>query len=102
MEADLSGGLTSVIERASTSDTDSVLKLCYLAYQTEAQLYDDWTIPPLRETYHDLLRAIEENVVLVARYDGEVVGSVRGSLRDKTVDVGRLVVHPRLQRHGIG
>ena len=40
---------------------------------------------------------------LVARLDGTVVGSVRGRVRDDgTADVGRLIVHPRLQGRGLG
>lgn len=90
------------VELARRGDADAILKLCFLAYQSEAQLYDDWAIPPLRETYADVLRALDEGVVLVARDGDEVVGSVRGRRGAGRVELGRLVVHPRLQRRGIG
>jgi ribosomal protein S18 acetylase RimI-like enzyme len=91
------------IEAARIADADAVLKLCFLAYQTEALIYDDWSIPPLRETYAGVVRAMDEGVVLVAREGDEIVGSVRG-LRDAAagVEVSRLAVHPRLRRRGIG
>jgi GNAT superfamily N-acetyltransferase len=90
------------IDTARLSDADAVLKPCYLAYRSEAQLYDDWSIPPLREAYADVVRAVDEGVVLVARCGDEIVGSVRGLTRGRQIEVGRLVVYPRLRQHGIG
>ena len=41
--------------------------------------------------------------VLVARLGDEVVGSVRGAVdEDGTAAIAKLIVHPRLQRHGLG
>ncbi|MFE2449452.1 GNAT family N-acetyltransferase, partial [Streptomyces sp. NPDC059426] len=41
--------------------------------------------------------------VLVARLGAEVVGSVRGVVDEKgTAAIGKLIVHPRMQRHGLG
>jgi ribosomal protein S18 acetylase RimI-like enzyme len=90
------------IDVARVPDADAVLKLCFLAYQSEAQLYGDWSIPPLRETHADVLRSLDEGIVLVARIGEEVVGSVRGRRNAAGVEVGRLAVHPRVQHRGIG
>jgi Icc-related predicted phosphoesterase len=38
----------------------------------------------------------------VARLGDEVVGSVRGTIEDGVARIGKLVVHPRLQRHMLG
>ncbi len=41
--------------------------------------------------------------MLVARLGAEVVGSVRGRVEDDgTAVIGKLIVHPRMQRHGLG
>jgi ribosomal protein S18 acetylase RimI-like enzyme len=40
--------------------------------------------------------------VLVARTEGDLIGSVRGRLIDSTCHIGRLIVHPLHERQGIG
>lgn len=90
------------IGAAKVGEAEQILKLQYLRYQSEAVIYDDWTIPPLTQTLWQLLQEYDSGEILVARLGGEVVGSVRAQLIEKTCHVGRLVVHPRLQGTGIG
>ena len=45
---------------------------------------------------------IHAQTVLVARVGEEIVGSVRARMADGTCQVGRLAVHPRLRRRGLG
>ena len=90
------------IEPADVSEAEQILKRQYLCYQSEATIYDDWSIPPLTQTLRELLREYNDHEILVVRLGSEVVGSVRGRLKDGTCHVGRLIVHPRLQRRGIG
>ncbi len=90
------------IEPARVGDAEQILKLQYLCYQTEAVLYHDRAIPPLTQTLRDLLSEYDGHTVLVARLGDEVVSSVRARLQDRTWHVGRLIVHPRLQRRGLG
>lgn len=91
-----------VIEPARVSEAEQILKLQFLCYQGEAALYEDYSIPPLRQTLWELLAEYDDHAVLVARFGEEVVGSVRARLEDETCHVGRLIVHPRLQRRGLG
>ena len=39
------------IVQASPDDAGEILALQKMAYQSEAKLNDDWTIPPLTETF---------------------------------------------------
>jgi ribosomal protein S18 acetylase RimI-like enzyme len=87
---------------ARVRDAEAILKLQYLCYQTEAALYDDYTIAPLVQSLADLLAEYDTHRILVIRYGEEVVGSVRGQLVDGTCHIGRLCVHPRLQGQGLG
>ena len=87
---------------ARVGEAQQILKLQYLCYQSEAAIYDDWAIPPLTQTLWQLLEEYDAGEVLVARVGEEVVGSVRGRLEGDTCQVGRLIVHPRLQGRGIG
>ena len=90
------------ITAATTVDAVRILTLQRRAYQSEARLYNDWTIPPLAQSLESLLTEIQSATVLKAIEGDAIVGSVRASLVDKTCQVGRLFVDPLLQRQGIG
>ena len=38
------------ITEAETEDMKEILDLQYLAYQSEAKLFNNWDIPPLKQT----------------------------------------------------
>ena len=96
-------GMSVTIAAATEQDAEQILKLQYLCYQPEAELYGDYSIPPLTQTLAELRRELSEGCVLVARLGDEVVGSVRGYVEpDGTARIDRLIVHPRMQRHGLG
>lgn len=96
-------GMSVTISAATDVDAEQILKLQYLCYQSEAALYGDYGIEPLTQTLDDLRAELARGCVLVARLGEEVVGSVRGSVEDDgTAVIGKLIVHPRMQRHGLG
>ena len=90
------------IQQARVRDADQILKLQYLCYHPEAALYDDWSLPPLTQSFWDLLAEYDTHRILVAHLGDDVIGSVRGHQRDDTCHIGRLCVHPRFQRRGLG
>ncbi|MFD9906855.1 GNAT family N-acetyltransferase [Streptomyces sp. NPDC059063] len=99
-------GMSVTISEAAADDQDAaeqILKLQYLCYQSEAELYGDYSIEPLTQTLDSLKGELAAGTVLVARLGAEVVASVRGSVDAAgTARIGKLVVHPRMQRHGLG
>ncbi|MTE18248.1 GNAT family N-acetyltransferase [Streptomyces sp. TRM43335] len=96
-------GMSVTISAATDVDAEQILKLQYLCYQSEAALYGDYGIEPLTQTLDDLRAELARGCVLVARLGEEVVGSVRGRVEDDgTAVIGKLIVHPRMQRHGLG
>jgi ribosomal protein S18 acetylase RimI-like enzyme len=96
-------GMSVTISTAAEDDGEKILKLQYLCYQGEAELYGDYGIEPLTQTLDTLRAELARGTVLVARLGEEVVGSVRGMMdADGTARIGKLIVHPRLQRHGLG
>ncbi|MFF7636914.1 GNAT family N-acetyltransferase [Kitasatospora sp. NPDC008050] len=96
-------GMSVIISVATEQDTEQILKLQYLGYQGEAELYGDWSIEPLTQSLTSLREELADRHVLVARLGGEVVGSVRGWVEEDGIGrISRLVVHPRMQRHGLG
>jgi ribosomal protein S18 acetylase RimI-like enzyme len=90
------------IERATLEDAAEILELQKLAYRSEAALYNDFTIPPLRQTREEIEADFENQVFLKALEDGRIIGSVRAHLDRGSCRIGRLVVHPELQNRGIG
>ena len=90
------------IERANIEDLEEILALQKLAYISEAKLHDDLEIPPLTETLGELREKFKTYVFLKAIDDGKIVGSVRVLQENSTCYIGRLMVHPDYQNHGIG
>lgn len=91
------------IKRAEKADLKEILALQYLAYQSEAKLFSNPDIPPLRQTLDDVLEEYRNGVILkVTDSDNKIIGSVRGYSSDGTAYIGKLIVHPQKQGQGIG
>ncbi|MGW0533837.1 GNAT family N-acetyltransferase [Streptomyces sp. NPDC003032] len=96
-------GMSVTISEATEADAEQILKLQYLCYQSEAELYGDYSIEPLTQSLDSIKAELTAGTVLVARLGDEVVASVRGTVdTDGTARIGKLIVHPRMQRHGLG
>jgi N-acetylglutamate synthase-like GNAT family acetyltransferase len=90
------------IRRASADAAPAILALQRLAYQSEARLYDDFSLPPLTQTLDSLRAEFDTSCVLEA-LDGEIpIGSVRAREADGVCRIGRLIVSPPLQGSGVG
>lgn len=90
------------IEQATVSDAEAILALQRLAYQSEAAIYDDFTLPPLTESLDQLLVLFGSHTFLKAVTENRLVGSVRGVACDSCCQIGRLIVHPDWRRCGLG
>ena len=90
------------IIRASKEDAQEILHLQVLAYQSEAEIYNDYDLPPLKQTLEEMLIDIENQVILKAMIDDKIIGSVRAYTINGTCFIGRLIVHPDHQNQGIG
>lgn len=87
---------------AGPGDGAAILALQKLAYQREAELNGDWTIPPLTQTLPEIEAEFQTKTFLKAVDEGTIVGSVRGYLDSGTCLIGRFIVHPDYQGKGIG
>jgi len=90
------------IIRSERSDAKEILELQKLAYQAEARLYNDFFIPPLVQTLDDLEAEYGTHLFLKVLWHRGIIGSVRAHKEDGTCHIGRLIVHPDHQNHGIG
>ena len=91
-----------IVEKASIEDAGEILVLQKLAYVSEAEIIDDFTIPPLHQTLAETLVEFDRQVVLKVELEGRIVGSVRSYPDRGTCYVGKLIVHPDYQNRGIG
>ena len=91
-----------LIETAAYEDLTEILKLQHLAYQSEAILLQNFSIPPLLQTLESVQREFELGLILKAVEGEEIIGSVRGRVEGNTLYIGKLIVHPNHQRRGIG
>jgi GNAT superfamily N-acetyltransferase len=90
------------ISAATPEDAAEILALQLLAFESEARLYGNWTIPPMTQTLESLRLQIQNETVLKAMEGTFLIGSVRGELSQNVCRIGRLIVHPHHQGRGIG
>jgi ribosomal protein S18 acetylase RimI-like enzyme len=95
-------GMGLIITPATVADAAEILALQKLAYQSEAAIYQDYTIPPLMQTLTEITAELQSRYVLKAVAAGRIQGSVRAYLEQGTCHIGRLIVHPAYQNRGLG
>jgi len=90
------------IERALPADAPEILALQKIVYQNEAELYDDWSLAPLKQTLEEMKADFQNRIFIKAVVGGKVIGSIRGYMVQETGHITRLIVHPYFWRQGVG
>lgn len=88
--------------KAEQKDLQEILELQYLAYQSEAALFGNKVIPPLKETIEELTEEFNKGTILKLVEDGKIIGSVRAYAKNGTAYIGKLMVHPDHRCKGYG
>ena len=93
-----------VIKKAVYEDLPGILDLQKLAYLSEAQLLNNYSIQPLTQTLQELEEEFDNHIILKLRDDSndKIIGSVRAHEENDRVYVGKLMVHPDHQNKGFG
>jgi ribosomal protein S18 acetylase RimI-like enzyme len=91
------------ISRAQKSDAQSILEIQKLAFRSEAELHNNFNIPPLTQT----IESIREDFNTYEFYKLMVNNRITGSLKIRLIEndilwIGRLIVHPDFQNRGYG
>jgi hypothetical protein len=92
----------ATIDLAKPEDALQITTLQRSCYSQESAARNDWQIPPAMETTGQLVSAMKESVILTAKIEGIVVGSVRASLEKNQFLIRRLFVHRRFRGKGVG
>ena len=91
------------IQPACQQDLPEILAVQREAFEAEAQLVNDWNIPPLTQTLDELTNDWRKGIMLKAvNEDGIIVGTVRGHMAPDGFYIGRLAVLPQWQGRGMG
>ncbi|WP_010534169.1 GNAT family N-acetyltransferase [Brachybacterium squillarum] len=98
------GGELSTPVVLGLADAGEVLTLQRAAYLTEAAAHHDFSLPPLTQTLAELEEELTDSAVtaLGIRVVGRLVGAVRVRRAASVVELGRLIVAPDWQGHGVG
>lgn len=90
-----------IICKATYDDLQEILQLQYLAYQTEAALFGNKEIPPLKQTLDEVVEEFNSGIILkMINENNRIIGSVRANELDGTVYIGKLMIHPDYRRKG--
>lgn len=88
---------------AEETDLTAILNLQKECYQTEAELHNEYNIPPLTQTYDSISEEYEQGILfLKGVVDGQLIASVRGFVKDGTTYIGRLIVEKEFQNNKFG
>lgn len=81
-----------------------LLTLQRAAYVPEAAAHTDFGLPPLTQTYAELLTELSSSHVVARgiRDEGRLIGAVRLHRDGPVIELGRLIVAPDRQGEGIG
>jgi ribosomal protein S18 acetylase RimI-like enzyme len=91
-----------LIRQANSDDLESILDIQKSAYQSEAEIYNDFSIQPLTQTLDDIQDEFDTHIFLIALGGDEIIGTVRAVQKGQTCYVGKLAVKPEMQNLGIG
>ena len=92
-----------IIQPARQQDLPEILALQKTAFAAEAQLVNDWNIPPLTQTLDELADDWRKGIMLKAVNEGgPIIGTVRGHMAPDGFYIGRLAVQPQWQGRGCG
>jgi len=90
--------------RAKKSDAPEILALQKTAYQSEAEIYGDDSLPALQQTLEELQKDFDrpEQVFIKTVVNGKIIGSMRGYALNDSAYLSRVLVHPYFRGRGIG
>ena len=81
------------IQLAEQKDLKEILNLQKLAYESEARLYNDWSLPALTQDIESILVEFSNSVFLKALNKNKIVGSIRAKTVSNICEIGLSLIH---------
>jgi len=91
------------IEKAFLTDANGILKVQKLAFQLEAEIHWNFSIPPLIQTIESIQKEFSHFQFYKAIIGENIIASVKVQIiKNNILWIARLIVHPEYQNLGIG
>lgn len=90
------------ISRAKLSDLNDILNLLKESYLQEAEIYNDFNILPMTQNIDSITAEWLTGILIKTKRNRQIIGSIRAELIDNVCKIGKLIVKPDFQNHGIG
>ena len=103
LAADSVAADTMLIQRATAADLPEILAVQKVAFQSEAEIYGDTSLPALRQSLADITADFQRMLVLKGVVNGKIVASIRGYDDGQgTAHLQRLCVLPYFRGRRLG
>jgi len=90
------------ISRANINDLKSILYLQKCCYLSEAELVNNYNIPPITQSIGEITAEFNNQLFLKLEYQNKIIGSVRAYEKEGTCYIGKLIVNAEFQNMGFG
>ena len=91
-----------IISKAEIKDLPEILKLQKLAFRSEAEIYNDFSIEPLQQTLEGITEEFQNKTFIKAIIDNKIIGSARANWHENSCWINKVIVHPDFQNQGVG
>lgn len=91
-----------IISEANFDNLNEILSLQKISFISEAKLYNNYEIEPLKQTIESIQEDFRTHTFLKAVYNNRIIGSVKGRNTGEYCWIGKLIVHPDFQNQGLG
>ena len=88
--------------QATIEDAEILFDLQRKAYKSEAEIHNDFKIPPLTQSLGELKASFSQKTILKIMNDDTILASGQAYLESGTCHIGRMAVWPELQGKDIG
>lgn len=103
LAADSAAAGVMLIQRATEADLPEILAVQKVAFQSEAEIYGDTSLPALRQSLAEITADFGRMTFLKGVVNGKIVASIRGYADDQgTAHLQRLSVLPYFRGRGLG
>lgn len=92
------------IRKATYKDLSAILILQKEAFLQEAEIYNDYTIQPLKETQQEIENDFskENKYFFIIEKNEQIIAAVRAEIDNNLCSVQKLIVKPEFQNKGLG
>lgn len=91
------------VDLATEKDLQEILFLQKRAFVQEAEINNgNYNLIPIKQTFESICSDFKCHTYVKTIVNSKIIGAVRAQLKDDCCFIGRLVVEPIFQGHGIG